>query len=140
MKSTFALKCLFLFKGKFFRKNWEHKTTFLWLMWYCRAQKEFAFEITSRVFSTKRVMQWHIEHKWPKAMSVWFHCITSFVLTTSDVIPNVNDFCALQYPITIWFLKFNWFLKNSENREYYNDSTESHCNTPDKFIGNYITS
>ena len=27
-------------------------------MWYCRVQKEFAFQIASRVVSTKRVMQW----------------------------------------------------------------------------------
>ena len=40
------------------------------VMWYCRVQKEFAFEIASRVASTKRVMQSNIEHEWPKAMSV----------------------------------------------------------------------
>ena len=35
------------------------------VMWFCRAQKEFVFEITSRVVSTKKVMQWNIEHEWP---------------------------------------------------------------------------
>ena len=33
-------------------------------MWYCRVQKEFAFEIASLVVSTKRVMQSNIEHEY----------------------------------------------------------------------------
>ena len=80
------------------------------LTWgYCRVQKEFAFEIVSRVVSTKRVMQWNIEHKWPMAMSVKYHCITIFVLTTSDAISNANSFCTLQHHyyliFEIWNLK-----------------------------------
>ena len=58
------------------------------IMGYYRAQKEYAFEITCRVVSTKQVIKWNIN--------------------------TCRDCC--------------------------NDSTKSHCNTPEIFIDNYITS
>ena len=88
-------------------------------MWYCRAQKVLAFEIVSRVVSTKRVMQWNIEHEWIKAMS--------FVLTIS----KLNNVCVLHhhYHLICEIWNKSWNEECIVALTLF-DSTKSPCNAP----------